>query len=427
MEELALFGGKPVREKPFPQHRTTGDEEKKVVMEVMDSGILSEFMGSNNKYFLGGKYVKAFERKWSERLQVKHTVSVNSATSGLYAAIGAAGIGPGDEVIVTPWTMTATATAILSFNAIPVFCDIEEDTFCMDPLSVEKLITPRTKALIPVHIYGHPADMYPIMDLARKYNLIVIEDAAQSPGGYYKGKLTGTIGHMGVFSFNCNKIIQCGEGGAVVTNDDELAKRLQLIRNHGEAVIATGMNVQDLANIIGWNYRMNEIEAAIMTVQMDRLDDLLQSRKQLIVYLEEGLRTIDGLILPVVKEGCSHTYYRYTIRLDTNEISVPAKVLAKALNAEGIPFNADYVPLNLYPIYQQRIGYGRKGCPFSCSFYHGAVDYSMKNLPVTEKMTCTTLSSEVIRPPQTIEDIDQVVYAFNKIFKQINKLSDMFY
>jgi len=223
MEKLALFGGKPVREEPFPKHRTTGEEEKRIVMEVMDSGILSEFMGSNNEHFMGGPYVKAFEKKWSERFGVKHTISVNSATSGLFAAVGAAGIGPGDEVIVPPWTMTATATAILSFNAIPVFCDIEEDTFCMDPRSVEKLITPRTRALMPVHIYGHPADMDPIMELASKHNLTVIEDAAQSPGGYYKGKLAGTIGHMGVYSFNCNKIIQCGEGGAVVTNDDELA------------------------------------------------------------------------------------------------------------------------------------------------------------------------------------------------------------
>lgn len=426
MEKLAVNGGRPIREKPFPSHRTTGEAEKKAVIDVMDSGILSEFMGSNNKHFLGGTYVRAFEKKWSERFQIKYTVSVNSATSGLYAAIGAAGVGPGDEVIVTPWTMTATATAILAFNAIPVFCDIEEDTFCMDPQSVEKLITPRTKALIPVHIYGHPADMDSIMQLASKHNLIVIEDAAQSPGGYYKGKLTGTIGHMGVFSFNCNKIIQCGEGGAVVTNDDEFAKRLQLIRNHGEAVIATGMDVQDLSNIIGWNYRMNEIEAAIMTVQMDRLEDFLRSRKQLVDYLEKGLKPISGLILPVVKKGCTHTYYRYTIRLDTNKIPVPASTIARALNAEGIPFNADYIPLNLYPVYQKQIGYGRKGCPFSCSYYNGTVDYSMNNLPTTEKMARATLSSEVIRPPQTFEDIDQVVHAFDKIVQQIDSLGHTF-
>jgi len=422
MEKLALFGGKPVREKPFPKHRTTGDEEKRIVMEVMDSGILSEFMGSNNEHFMGGPYVKGFENKWSERFGVKHTISVNSATSGLFAAVGAAGIGPGDEVIVTPWTMTATATAILSFNAIPVFCDIEEDTFCMDPESVERLITPRTRALMPVHIYGHPADMDPIMELASKYSLIVIEDAAQSPGGYYKGKLTGTIGHMGVFSFNCNKIIQCGEGGAVVTNDDELAKRLQLIRNHGEAVVATGMSVQDGSNIIGWNYRMNEIEAAIMTVQLDRLDHLLKARKELVEYFEEGIRDVTGLILPVVKDGCTHTYYRYTMRLDKDTITVPSNAIAKALNAEGISFNADYIPLNLYPIYQKRTGYGRKGCPFTCAYYDGMVDYSMKNLPVTEQMTHTTLSSEVIRPPLGREDVDQIISAVKKVFEQIGSL-----
>lgn len=422
MEKLAIHGGKPVREKSFPWHRTTGEEEKKIVMEVMDSGILSEFMGSNNDRFLGGKYVKSFEDKWSKRFSVKHTISVNSATSGLYAAIGAAGVGPGDEVIVSPWTMTATATAILSFNAIPVFCDIEEDTFCVDPASIERLITPRTRAIMPVHIYGHPADMDAIMDLARKYKLIVIEDAAQSPGGYYKGKLTGTIGHMGVFSFNCNKIIQCGEGGAVVTNEDEFAKRLQLIRNHGEAVVATGMQVANNANIIGYNYRMNEIEAAIMIVQMDRLDGLLSERKRLVDYVSKGLCNIDGLILPSVKTGCTHTFYRYTMRLDTDKIQIPADLIAKALNAEGIPFDADYIPLNLYPVYQKRIAYGDKGCPFSCSYYGGAVDYSMKNLPVAEKMARTTLSSEIIRPPQTFEDMDDIIRAFEKVFRQLESL-----
>lgn len=422
MEKLALEGGTPVRQKPFPWHCTTGAEERKIVMEVLDSGILSEFIGSNNERFLGGKYVRRFEDKWSERFGVKHTVSVNSATSGLYAAIGAAGIGPGDEVIVPPWTMTATATAILSFNAIPVFCDIESETFCMDPISVEKLITPQTRALMPVHIYGHPADMDALMKLAGKYNLIVIEDAAQSPGGLYKGKLTGTIGQMGVFSFNCNKIIQCGEGGAVVTNDNELAKRLQLIRNHGEAVLATGMHVEDQSNIIGWNYRMNEIEAAIMIVQMDRLDYLLAERKQLVDYLAKGLSKIAGLILPATKPGCTHTYYRYTIRLDQNIIKTPAELIAKALNAEGVPFNSDYLPLNLYPIYQKRIGYGNKGCPFSCAFYQGNVDYSMSNIPVTEMMTKSTLSSEIVRPPQTFEDMDDIIKAFEKVCSCLKKI-----
>ncbi|KJU82075.1 spore coat polysaccharide biosynthesis protein spsC [Candidatus Magnetobacterium bavaricum] len=425
MDKLAIFGGPPVRTKPFPRHITTGSEEKKIVNEVMDEGILSEFIGSNNEFFYGGKYVRAFEEKWAAQFGVKHVVSVNSATSGLFAAIGAAGVGPGDEVIVPPWTMTATATAILSFNAIPVFCDIDEETFCMSPSSVERLITHRTKALMPVHIYGHPADMDPIMELAKNNDLIVIEDAAQSPGGYYKGKLTGTIGHMGVFSFNCNKIIQCGEGGAVTTNSDDLAKRLQLIRNHGEAVIATGMEVKDMFNIIGWNYRMNEIEAGIMIAQMDKLNHLLEQRKELAEYISQRLKTIDGLLLPVIKENCTHTFYRYTIRLDQEKIKVPASVLARALNAEGIPFNADYIPLNLYPIYQKRIGYGNKGCPFTCMYYNGKPDYSMNNLPITGKMVQTSLSTEAIRPPQTFEDMDQIIEAFKKVFSQLKQLKSL--
>lgn len=424
MEPLALLGGKPVRRKSFPRHRTTGEAEKRIVMDVMDTGILSEFVGSNHPQFFGGVYVKKFERKWADRFHVDHAVSMNSATSGLFAAIGAAGVGPGDEVIVPPWTMTATATAVIAYNAVPVFCDIEEDTFCMSPSSVEKLITPRTKALIPVHIYGHPADMDPIMDLADQHHLTVIEDAAQSPGAYYKGRLTGTIGHMGVFSFNCNKIIQCGEGGMVVTKYRELANRLQLIRNHGEACIATGMKVDNLSNIIGWNYRMGEIEAAIMTIQMDRLDKLIEERHSLAAYFSQGIRSVDGLIEPVVKNECSHTYYRYTLRMDRDKIHAPASLVARALNAEGIPFNADYIPLNLYPLYQQKIAYGSNGCPFTCPHYGGRPDYSMANLPVTEKMAESTLSTEAIRPPQTFKDMDDMIEAFQKVFAQLDILME---
>lgn len=167
--------------------------------------------------------------------------------------------------------MTATATAIVVNNAVPVFADIDPETFCLMPEAIEKKITSRTRAIVVVHIYGHPADMDGIMALAKRHNLVVIEDAAQSLGASYRGRQTGTVGHMGVHSLNCHKLIQTGEGGMIFTNDDEYAKRLQLIRNHAEAVVATGMPVKSLVNLIGWNYRMNEIEAAISMTQLDKL------------------------------------------------------------------------------------------------------------------------------------------------------------
>lgn len=421
-EKLAILGGEPVRRKPYPAHVTTGKEEKKAVIRVMDSGILSDFEGSNNQWFLGGREVKAFEKEWAAYFGVKYAVSVNSATSGLMAAVGAAGIGPGDEVITTPWTMTATAAAILVYNAVPVFCDIEPGTLCISASSLRGKITPRTKAVIPVHIYGHPAGMDEIMSVARENSLVVIEDAAQSPAMKYKGRFTGTIGNMGVFSLNCHKIIQTGEGGVVVTDDQELAGRLRLIRNHAEAAIAAGMKVKSLVNMIGWNYRMNEIEAAIARVQLRKLKRLIKQRRELVDYLTRKLRRFDGLITPVIRPGCEHSFYRYLLRLDKDKVGVRAVRIVEALNAEGMDFYAGYIPINTYPLYQRKTGFGDKGCPFKCPLYNGAPDYSLNDLPNVREALDWTFSTEVVRPPLTHKNMDEIVRAFSKVWDNLDKL-----
>lgn len=422
---LALFGGNPVRGKPYPPHITTGVEEKKAVLRVLDKGILSDFEGANNQWFLGGEEVRAFEKEWAAYFKVKYAVSFNSATSGLMAAVGAAGIGPGDEVITTPWTMAATAAAILVNNAIPVFCDIEPDTFCLSADALEKKITPRTRAIMAVHIYGHPAQMDRITAIAKKYSLVVIEDAAQSPGIKYKGKFTGAIGDMGVFSLNCHKIIQTGEGGMVVTNDNELALRLRLIRNHAEAVIATGMKVKSPVNMIGWNYRMNEIEAAIGREQLKKLNLLLRQRGELVSYLSGKLKKYDFLITPTLRDGCGHSFYRYVLRLNPRVIKIPAEKIVKALNAEGMDFYAGYIPLNLYPIYQAQIGFGNKGCPFKCPWYGQKLDYSLKTLPNVRSAMESSFSTEVVRPPLKFKDMDEIVLAFDKVAGSLRQIESI--
>ena len=270
--KLALFGGPPVRTRKYSPHITTGEEEKRAAMSVLEKGVLSEFEGTDNEYFSGGEQVRLLEQEWAEKFSVRYAVSFNSATSALYAAVGACEVGPGDEVVVTPFTMSATATAILAYNAIPVFSDVELEHYNLEPSALEGRITPMTKAIFVVHIFGHPADMDAITAIAKKHNLRVLEDAAQSPGAMYNGRLSGTIGDIGVYSLNCNKVIQCGEGGIAVTNDADLAERLRLIRNHAEAVIASGRKVNGLVNMIGWNYRMTEIEAAIAREQLKKLD-----------------------------------------------------------------------------------------------------------------------------------------------------------
>ncbi|HQF92382.1 MAG TPA: DegT/DnrJ/EryC1/StrS family aminotransferase, partial [Synergistaceae bacterium] len=213
MSTLALLGGTPVRTEKFPGYRVMGQEEKDATARVIDSGVLSGFIAGWHENFWGGPEVRALEEEWAAHFRVKHAIAVNSATSGLMAAVGAVGVEPGDEVIVPPYTMSATAVAPLVWNAVPVFADLEPRGFCLDPVSVEARITPRTRALMAVDIFGHPYDADAINALARKYGLAVIEDCAQAPGATYRGRFAGTLGNLGVFSLNFHKHIHCGEGG----------------------------------------------------------------------------------------------------------------------------------------------------------------------------------------------------------------------
>lgn len=427
MQRLALLGGPAVRKRPYAPHITTGEAEIAAVNKVMRRGVLSEFEGTNNRYFLGGQQVRLLEEEWARKFKSRYAVTFNSATSALYASIGACGIGPGDEVVITPYTMSATPTAILAYNAIPVFSDVELEHYNLDPRILEKRITPRTRAIFVVHIFGHPADMAPIMKIARKRNLYVIEDAAQAPGARYHGKLAGAIGDIGIFSLNSNKVIQCGEGGVAVTDSKTLASKLRLIRNHAEAVIASGFKVDSLINMVGFNYRMNEVEAAIARVQLKRLDNLNSRRLRLVTYLNKKLARIDGLSIPLPEKGSTHVYYRYAIRIDPEVVGMRAPLLVRALNAEGMDFYVSYMkPLYLQPLYQSRIAYGKKGCPFTCPMYKGRVDYSKGLCPNTERLGDIIVSTEIVRPPQTFKDMDEIVCAIEKVVANKDQLRKRF-
>lgn len=422
-QKLAIHGGEPVRKTPFPPYRTIGDEEKRAVMEVLDSGVLSQFLATWSPEFMGGPHVKKLEREWAEYFGVKHAIGVNSATSGLYAAVGASGAGPGDEIIVSPYTMTASATAALVYGAIPVFADIDPDTFCLSPRSIRERITPLTKAILVVDLFGHPADMDAIMAIAREHNLLVIEDAAQAPGAKLNGGYAGTLGDLGVYSLNYHKTIHTGEGGVVVTNDDDLADRVRLIRNHAE-VIVKGKRTKNIVNLIGFNYRMGEIEAAIASEQLKKLEGLLARRIEAADYLTKRLGVLPCLTPPLVCKGVRHGYYLYALKYDSAALGVPRRQFTAALKAEGIPVSEGYIePIYLEPLYQHRIAFGHDGFPFTYPGYRGKASYEPGICPVTERMYYEELITFAnCDASVTQQDLDDVVNAVTKVLEHRSEL-----
>jgi dTDP-4-amino-4,6-dideoxygalactose transaminase len=381
--QLALFGGPRSIEREFPRYNHIGREEMEAAQRVLQSGVLSRFLGAWDPDFYGGPEVQAFEREWEQAFKVRHAVTVNSATSGLIAALGAVGLEPGDEVIVSPWTMSASATAILVWNAIPVFADIQPDTFNLDPAAVEKAITPRTRAIMAVDIFGQAADLDALAAISRRHSLALIEDCAQAPGALYGERHAGTVADIGVYSLNYHKHIHTGEGGVCVTDDARLAERLQLIRNHAESVVGD-KGVTEIDNMIGFNFRMTEIEAAIGREQLKKLPALVASRQALAARLTRGLAGLKGLQTPVTRPGNTHAYYVYPMTMDPAVTGVSRERIIEALNAEGLSVGGGYVNLHLLPMYQRRIAYGKKGYPWMGGPYGGTVDYSKGICPVAE-------------------------------------------
>ncbi|MCB1764844.1 MAG: DegT/DnrJ/EryC1/StrS family aminotransferase [Candidatus Competibacteraceae bacterium] len=422
-EKLALLGGAKTIKRPFKRYNPIGIEEVIAARQVVESGILSKFLGAWHDDFYGGPKVQEFERACEAYFGVKHAVTVNSWTSGLIAAVGAIGIEPGDEVIVSPWTMCASATAILHWNAIPVFADIEPETFNLDPQSVEENISPYTKAIMAVDIFGHSADMDALMAIADKHNLKVISDTAQAPGAFYKSKYAGALAHVGGYSLNYHKHIHTGEGGILVTDDDEIAERLQLIRNHAEAVVGS-KGVANLANMVGYNFRLGEIECAMGIEQLKKLQGLVATRQRTAERLTAGLRELEELRTPVIKPDCTHAYYVYPIVLDVDRLGVSRENIYKALVAEGVDGLAvGYVNLHLLPMYQQKMAYGSKGFPWTSSICHRDVSYSRGICPIAEELQEKSyLGYAMCLNDLSDEDVDLIVAAFRKVWTWIEVL-----
>ena len=423
-ETLALFGGSKTIGRPFGRFNPIGAEEVAAAKAVVETGVLSKFLGCWDPDFYGGPKVQDFERQCEAYFGVKHAVTVNSWTSGLVAAVGAIGIEPGDEVIVSPWTMCASATAILHWNAIPVFADIEAETFCLDPAAVEANITPYTKAIMAVDIFGQSCDMEALMAIATRHNLTIITDTAQAPGTTYRGQVTGTLAHVGGYSLNYHKHIHTGEGGILVTNDDRIAERLQLIRNHAEGVVGD-KGVTDLRNMLGHNFRLGEIESAIGIEQLKKLSRFVASRQRAAGRLSAGLSDLPGLRLPRVRPGSTHAYYMYPMVLDVDQLGLPRERILAALEAEGVTgLAAGYACLHLLPMYQQKIAYGSKGFPWTSDICHRDVSYAKGICPVAEGLHDQTyLGYEMCLHEMTDDDCDLMIAAFRKVWANMARLA----
>lgn len=318
-----------------------GKEEKEAVMEVLDSGWLTD------SSYEGGKKVREFEGKLRALLGSTYVIAVNSGTAALHSALLALGIKPGDEVIVPSFTFVATANVVLACGARPVFVDIRDD-YNIDPAGVKRAITKRTRAVMPVHLYGYPAEMDEVNEIASAKGVAVVEDAAESLGAKYRGRQTGTIGDMGCFSMYSTKVATAGEGGAVSTDDKELAEKIRMVRNHG---MVHGYDSRHL----GFNYRMQEVTAAIASVQMDKLHGFLNTRKRNARYLNARFDGVGGADFRQWAEDRTHAFYLYTLYLKKNRDRV-----LKRLNNRGIGAAVYFrTPVHKNPLYSQ-LGYGLK-------------------------------------------------------------------
>jgi dTDP-4-amino-4,6-dideoxygalactose transaminase len=350
------------------QYRSIKDEVDAAILRVLDS-----------TQFILGEEVSAFEREFAAYCGTAEAIGVNSGTSALHLALLAAGIGPGDEVITVPFTFVATAAAIVYAGATPVFVDIEPATYAMDPALIERAITPRTKAIMPVHLYGHPADMDPILDIARRRGLVVIEDAAQAHGAEYKGRRCGSMGVMSAFSFYPGKNLGAyGEGGAVVTSDPELAKKIRVMRSWGE-------ERRYEHSVKGFNYRMDGIQGAILRVKLRRLEAWTEARRARAADYARAFAG-SGVATPIEQPGCRHVYHVYAVRLARREAT------RAALQAAEIQTGVHYpIPVHLQPA-------------------HADLGYARGDFPVSEEVALQVLSLPMF-PEMTFEQVQQVAAA----------------
>ncbi len=420
-EKLAIEGGKRTvpegLEKPWP---IITQDDIDAVVKVLKRGVL---------WGPDAPEKVSLEKEWAEYCGVKYCLATNTGTSALHACIAGVGIEPGDEVIIPAFTFWATAQAVLCQNGIPIFVDIDPITYNIDPKKIEEKITEKTKAIIVVHTHGLPADMDEINVIAKKHSLEVIEDAAHVHGAEYKGRKTGSLGDMGMFSLNGTKNLPGGEGGLITTNNPDFFEKARLACMFGEKKIPKS-NIRPYdAYTMGNNYRPVEMTNAFVRSQLKRLNEYNRRRIENANYLTENLGKIEGIIPPYVPSDRTHTYHIYRIKLDPEKVGYGGIrpedfrwAVQNALFAEGVPVMEWHsFPVPGQKIFQRMDAYG-KGCPWSCQFARKGIKYEPDDYPETQKMFASSFVLYTIYPSNGLELMKYYVEAFHKVFDQLNKI-----
>ncbi len=418
-ERLAIDGGTPVlRREDYRNWPIIGPQERKLINEVLDSGILA-----------GGTapQVKALEREWAAYTGARHCLTTCSGTAALHMALAAVGVGPGDEVITSAFTFLASASCALHQNAIPVFVDIDPRTYTMDPAGLEAAITERTKAIIPVHIQGLPADLDPILAVARRHGLFVIEDACQAHGATYKGRKVGPLADIGCFSLNNYKNLCGGEGGLFVTDNETWLEKGALIRCFGDEVDEVSKRRVYNASILGYMYRNQELPAAFARAQLLRLDEYNAVRIANAEHLTRELGRIPGVIPPYCPPDRTHVYFMYNVRFDPQAAGVDCErrrfrvAVEKALYREGVLLGQwQTMPVPAQDLFQSKLGYGGSGYPWTINEARGVVyDYDPGRFPAAQALCDSYTIVHGIHAPNGRPLMDRIVAAFRKVFADL--------
>ena len=423
-EKLAIAGGTQVLQRSdYKDWPIIGADDRRLINEVLDSGIVA-----------GGTapQVSALEKEWAAYSGARYCLTTTSGTAALHMALAAGELGPGDEVITSAFTFLASASCALHQNAIPVFVDIDPRTYNVDPAKLETAINERTKAIIPVHIQGLPADMDPIIEIAKKYDLFVIEDACQAHGATYKGSKVGAIGDVGTFSLNNFKNLCGGEGGLYITDDEALLEKGMLIRCFGDEIDEVSHRRVYNASILGYMYRNQELPAALTRAQLLHLDEYNDIRIANANYLTRHLGEIPGVIPPYCPTGCKHVYFMYNVRFDPEAAGVDAAPLRfriaveKALYKEGVLVGQwQTMPVPAQDIFQSKLGYGGSSHPWAINEAKGITyEYNVDEYPVAQMLCDTYTIVHGIHAPNGVELMNKILVAFDKVFGNLDQALD---